>query len=575
MKKLAIVLTPLLILALVGAAGCSGGEATLSPSPILTTWTGDATVQTLYGPVKALEDKDTTWAWKAIPYAKPPVGALRWKAPQDPDPWNVTREETEFSSECSQYDIANSVIGSEDCLDLNVWRPQSGETNLPVYFWIHGGGNSGGTASYEGYNGANIASKSNMVVVTANYRLGPLGWFTHSSLRSGEPGDEIDDSGNYGTLDLIKALTWVQDNIEAFGGDPANVTIAGESAGAINVFSLLISPLAENLFHKAIAQSGIPISNPLADGEESARTVILKLLENDGTAVDQVTAQTYLEGMSDAEVEAYLRSKSPAELLAGYESATFGMIAFPFIFEDGTVIPDTGFDTLAKGTYPSKVPIIIGSNKDETKLFLFMEPSFLGKDELYQTVASFTSDLWKAIGVDEVARKLRATADQPDVYVYQFLWGAKQDVGEGVIPDPWGARLGAFHGLDIPFFFGGDNFFEPITSLIFTEENRPGREALSDTMMAYVAQFARTGNPNEPGGGLTEWKPWTNVASEPKIILFDADKDATNIVMSSLELTESGVRAELEPGVLEALDPETLQFLLQFVERVWHEDIGL
>jgi para-nitrobenzyl esterase len=566
MKKLLIILTISLLLAqVVTFPGCTGEET--GPSPTLSAWAGDATVQTLYGPVKAFADNGDAWVWKAIPFARSPIGEFRWKAPQDPDPWNETLEETEYCSECSQLDIGGDVTGSEDCLYLNIWRPQTEETNLPVYFWINGGGNSIGTASDEIYNGANIAGRSNMVVVTTNYRLGPLGWFAHGSLRNGEPGDEIGDSGNYGTLDLIKALTWVQRNVEAFGGDPDSVTIAGESAGAINVFSLLISPLAQNLFHKAVAQSGIPISSSLTEGQESVNSVLLHLLVDDGTAADQSSAQAYLDDMTEAEIENYLRSKTAAELLGCYEQSGFSMLAFPFIFQDGVVIPEEGYETLEAGTYPTKVPLIVGSNKEETKLFLFMEPSLADTDEIYQSVASFTSDGWKAMGVDGIARKLSSHEDQPDVFVYQFLWGAGGDIGESVIPDPWGFKLGACHGLDIPFFFGSDEFFGPLSPLLFAEENRPGREALSDAVMAYVASFARTGNPNAPGSGLPEWKPWTNDAGEPKCILWDADRDNTDIAMSTLEVTEESVREEMDPAVLEALDSETLRFLLEFVEH--------
>ena len=424
-----------------------------------------------------------------------------------------------------------------------------------------------GTASYEGYNGANIASKSNMVVVTVNYRLGPLGWFTDASLRSGEPGHELDDSGNYGTSDLIEALKWVQANIQAFGGNSSNVTIAGESAGAINVFSLLISPLAQNLFQKAIAQSGLPIARPVADGEASAHAVILKLLVNDGTANDADAAQKYLETLSDAEVEAYLRAKSAAELLKAYDSGYFGMIAFPYIFEDGTVIPKTGFETFETGTYPNKVPIIMGTTKEEAKLFLFLDPAFTGEDEFYQTVASYSSDLWKAMGADSVVRELSTHPDQPNVYVYQFLWGSGGDTGTSVIPAPWGFRLGACHSLDIPFFFGNDIWNGPLSFLVFTKDNRPGRESLSNAMMAHVAQFARTGDPNKPGSGLTEWSPWSNAVDGPKCILFNVQGDVPDIAMSKVELTESGVKARLVSEVPEPLYSEVLQYLSKMSTR--------
>jgi len=568
----------IVILAIVGLlSACSscGGD---TPSPTATAtptgatevapWVGDPIVETVYGAVRGYEDEANTWVWKAIPYAKPPVGDLRWKAPRDPEPWEGIREETEFCSPCTQYDTIRSglIIGSEDCLYLNIWRPQSDETNLPVYVWIHGGGNSIGAAAMEpGTYGANLASKSNMVFVSMNYRLGPFGWFTHPALRSGEPGDETDDSGNYGTLDLIQALRWIHDNITAFGGDPGNVTITGESAGAINVLSLMISPMAENLFHRAMAQSGMKVALPMSVGEASAEEVLLKLLVNDDTAVDIAAAEIYRHGMSDAEIEAYLRSKSAEELFACYEQMGFGMILFPNIFRDGTVIAADGFDTFRVGTYPNKVPIILGSTKEELKLFLFMDPSFAGKDELYQIVASYGSDFWKASGIDDVARELSSHEDQPGVYVYQFLWGVGGDVGESPIPDPWGFKLGACHSLDVPFFLGNDTFNGLMTSWVFTEGNRPGREALSDAMMAYVAQFACTGDPDKPRADLPEWQPWTDGIDQPKCILFDADGDVADIAMSTMELTISGVMETMRSEVPEPLYSEALEYLSSFI----------
>lgn len=575
MKWLTVILA---IVVLLLACSCGGGDtsaptATATPTGAteVAPWLGDPIVETVYGAVKGYEDEANTWVWKAIPYAKPPVGDLRWKAPRDPEPWEGIKEKAEFCSPCTQYDVMGSVtgsdstIGSEDCLYLNIWRPQSDETNLPVYVWIHGGGNSMGTAATPGYYGANLASRSNMVFVSMNYRLGPLGWFTHPALRSGEPGDEADDSGNYGTLDLIKALKWIRDNITAFGGDPGNVTITGESAGGFNVLSLMISPMAENLFHRAMSQSGMKVANPMSIGEESAEQVLLTLLVNDGTAVDMAAAEIYRDGMSDAEVEAYLRSKSAEELFACYEQTGFGMILFPDIFRDGTVIATDGFDTFQTGTYPNKVPIILGSTKEELKMFLFMDPSFTGKDELYQIVASYGSDFWKASGVDDVARELTSHEDQPGVYVYQFLWGAGGDVGESPIPDPWGFKLGACHSLDIPFFLGNDDFNGLMTSWVFTEENRPGREALSDAMMAYVARFARTGDPDKPWGDLPEWKPWTDGVDQPKCMLFDADGDVADIAMSTMELTISGVIETVQSEVPEPLYSEALEYLSSFI----------
>jgi para-nitrobenzyl esterase len=555
-NKTSIILLPLLFIALLlsTVGGCQQ-----STEEGLSDWAGSAKVRTLYGRVQGEESGGEILAWKGIPYAKAPVGDLRWKAPRDPDPWEGTLKAGEFCSKCPQASsslLTDAVKADEDCLYLNVWRPQTDEDDLPVYFWIHGGGNSMGAASDKGYDGANLAGNCN------------LGWFTCEALRSDEPGAELDNSGNYGTLDLIKALTWVKDNIAAFGGDLGKVTVAGESAGAINIFSLLISPLAEGLFCGAIAQSGMPITVPVAAGEESAGDVMVKLLVADETAPDEAAAQTRLDQMSDDEINTYLRAKTADQLLSAYEDTGLGMISFPFIFEDGTVIPKEGFDVLEAGGYPNKVPIIIGSNKEETKIFLYLaslfSEDFLDDDDLYQKVALVTSDLWKVKGVDEMARSLREQSDQPAVYAYQFLWGAADASGSSVIAGEWGFKLGACHAMDVPFFFGNWDFFYALSGLVFNEQNRPGREDLSSDMQAYVAQFVRTGDPSPDEGGLVEWLPWSNAAGEPKCILLNADLNTANIAMSTVELTEADVTARIDAEVRQVIDSfsGTLPFLL-------------
>jgi para-nitrobenzyl esterase len=342
------------------------------------------------------------------------------------------------------------------------------------------------------------------------------------------------------------------------------VTVAGESAGAINIFSLLISPLAKGLFQGAIAESGMPIALPVAAGEESARGVIVKLLVADGTVADKGAAQARLDQMSDEEVRTYLRAKTASQLLGAYEVTAFGMLSFPFIFEDGTVIPEAGFKTLETGDYPNKVPIIIGSNKEETKIFLAFADSALTKNKvLYQKVASVTSDLWKVRGVDEIARNMRETSDQPAVYVYQFLWGTAGTSGSSVLPGDYGFLLGACHGLDVPFFFGNWNFFDVLSGMVFDEHNRPGREDLSTAMQAYVAQFVRTGDPSPGGSGLVEWQPWSNAAGAPKCVLLNADLNTASIAASMAELTEADVTARIDTEVRQVIDSftGTLAFL--------------
>ncbi|MBM3132021.1 MAG: carboxylesterase family protein [Chloroflexi bacterium] len=574
----------LIALPLFSACGNESGKKTsLTASPLLSpneTVTGpwpDAVVQVKQGMIKGFADDAETLVWKAIPYAKPPVGDLRWKAPEEAESWEGTRETKEFCTPCTQYQPSvraasqGPLIGNEDCLYLNVWRPDTNDTGLPVYVWIHGGGNSIGAAVQGPWDyGDEIARRANAVFVSTNYRLGPMGWFAHSALKSGDP---LDDSGNYGNLDIIQALRWVRENIEAFGGDPGNVTIAGLSAGAMNVFTLMLSPVAEGLFHKAVAQSGRLTTMPVSMGEASARGVLLDLLMNDGTAGDRDGAEAHAADMSDAEIAAYLRSKSTAEIYACYRGSAlgFGMISFPFFFEDGAVIPSGGFEAFETGSYPNKVPIIIGSAKEEVKTFLFMTPRFTFEDEhndrLYEIIASYGSDLWKAEGVDEVACALSSHPNQPTVYVYQFLWGASSDGKASPIPGRVGFKLGAGHGMDTAFFFGkAADTRNPLTAFVTTTENLPGREALSHAMMDYVAQFLRTGDPDTPVSGLPTWQGWMNEPDKPKCILFDAEGELPRITMSSMELTEAGIWERMKAEVPEPFYSEAMGFFEQWFE---------
>ena len=509
--------------------------------------------QTIYGKIQGMEDVSNTWAWLGIPYAKPPVAGLRWKAPRNPDPWDGAKQTTSFCEKCPQYSKSDGFVfvGNEDCLYLNIWRPQSQEANLPVYFWIHGGGNTVGTASSDGFNGANMAFRSNMVIVTINYRLGPLGWFTHPALRTG---DAQDDSGNYGNLDFRKALEWVRDNIEAFGGDPNNITIAGESAGAGNVLSLVISPLSTGLFHKGIMQSGSLSCRSVSQGEGHAIKKIKKLLINDGTAADGTEAQAILDTWTNAQIETYLRGKSAEQVFGAYEPYSVGFISVSKHFTDGTVLPSNGMDSLEDGTYPNKIPLILGSNLEEIKLFLVSRPYFAPKfadgsfwsnqdyKDFYRACAHYGSDFWKIYDVDTNARKFRSAVGQPDVYAYRFDWGSGAEVGPS-LSSWYNLVFGACHTIEIPFFFG--NEVGGMAGRVFNEENRPGREVLSRAMMAYVANFARTGDPN--GVGVPTWSPWSNIAGQSKQIIFDVDDNtqALDLQMSTIELTKEGVEANM------------------------------
>lgn len=503
-------------------------------------------VRTKYGIVRGFPDECGTFGWKGVPYAKPPVGDLRWKAPRDPEPWDGVLDAADFCIHCPQRLYGdNEFSGHEDCLYLNIWRPGSDEKNLPVYFWVHGGGNSAAVPLPSKQPGARLAHFSSMVVVSINYRLGEFGWFCHPALRSGKAGSEYDDSGNYGTLDIIKGLEWVKDNIEAFGGNPGNVFLTGGSAGAFNIMTLLISPAAKNLFHKAMLLSGRWNTHTMAEGEAMAEEIIAQLLVNDGIASGRIAAESRRAEMTNAQIADYLRSKSISDFAACRPGNFFSPLLAGF--QDGNVIPSNGFGVLDDGTHPNKIPIIIGMNKEEAKLFLFMI-NCRADEETYQLASSFASDLKKAVDCDALLRSLRNNKDQPEVYGYQFCWGARNAEGVSPIPDPYAHKLGAGHGLNAPFFWDVETCIDPFTELVFTRDNLPGRKALTISMMTYITRFVYTGDPNTPisENEAPNWEPWSNAEGGAKCILFDVDGDEPKIEMSTRELTEAEVWARFD-----------------------------
>ena len=490
-------------------------------------------VETQYGLLLGTEETEEgyqTWSWKGVPFARPPE---RWKAPQPPRDWGVLTADT-FGSYCPQYVSTSAgyvVSGSEDCLYLNIWRPRTQERNLPVFFWIHGGGNSTGSVSDPMYHGNKLAPRANMVVVTINYRLGPLGWFVlPESLQDGNPRD---NSGNYGTLDIIQALRWVRENIAAFGGNPHNITIAGQSSGGYNVCTLLISPAAKGLFHRAISESGgfVRDTNSMEVGRASAQMAIEKILENDNCTDPSCYP---------SDLNAYLMSKTPEEIFSVYPLWIRGMLnlapnAFVDRFTDGTVISSLGKDALENPKTYNQVPTILGTNKEEAKFFMASMGMYgTMPDDLYQATAMAATMPWHQAGVNDIATVMSANEGQPGVYTYQFNYGAYSEGGYNAWLTNYNGinfaiMMGASHGLEIPFIFG-EWIYGGLEGLIFRLDNAGGREALSDAMAEYWASFARTGIPTDPMG--VAWEPWSNEEGGLKRILFDANRTQSIITMS-------------------------------------------
>ena len=534
------------------------------------------------GEVVGFTDRYGSHAWLGLPFAEPPVGELRWRAPRPAARWAGVREALATGNACPQYASVfagasrdtTGLIGDEDCLALDVWAPrlepaEAKQAHLPVMVWIHGGGNSIGRAGF--YQGGNLAETHDVVVVAVQYRLGPLGWLRHAALRTGV--GPIDASGNYGTLDLIRALEWVRENVSAFGGDPGKVTIFGESAGGTNVLSLMLAPDARGLFQRAILQSAgfgtedARVAENFRDAREgghrhSASELLAQLLVNEGKAKDRASAREQLRQTDLVELAAWLRAKSPADLLAGYVEQSQGMLFFPSVFRDGLVLPrDAPQTALERGAY-HRVPVMLGTNRDENKLFMAFDPDLARwrfglfpeplDPERYQAQAEAQARAWKARAVDEPARVMRVVQG-PSVYAYRWDWDEEPSL-------PWlydgGFVIGASHGLEIPFVFGHWDL-GPDTRSLFTALNREGREELARAMMSYWAEFAYSGSPGRGReGDLPEWPAWgVSDDSAPKYALLDTPEGG-GIRMASETWTLQEVVAEVlsDPRLAEPRD---------------------
>jgi para-nitrobenzyl esterase len=427
--------------------------------------------------------------------------------------------------------------------------------------WIHGGGNSVGHGGF--YDGSNLATTEDVVVLTVNYRLGPFGYFRHAALR-GEGTTEAERSGNFATLDLIRALDWVRENIAAFGGNPKNVTIFGESAGGTNVVALLVSPLARGRFQRAIVQSAGPHASTVDEAEHfsddaspghrhSSGELLLALLIRDGRATDRAAAKAQVAAMPAHEVARYLRGKTPEEVLAVAEPGNFaGILDIPTVIRDGTVVPlGNPFDAVGQRGRYNQVPIMLGTTRDENKLFLFADPAYVRRwfgifprvrdPKRFELNAEYTARMWKAAAADEPAMRLRRVKGQR-VWVYRFDW----DEEPTILGTDLARYLGASHAFEIPFVFGHFELGKQVDQ-IWTKENEPGRRALSTAMMSYWAAFAYAGDPGRGRrGDLPQWSAWDGgVAGKPTFVVLDTPEGG-GIRMTTDFVTKASVVAQVE-----------------------------
>lgn len=473
-------------------------------------------VETRYGKVQGYEQGSIS-VWKGIPFAQPPTGERRFRAPQPPEPWTGVREMTAFSPMAPQVqEVGASMVGaigaeraveqrpmSEDCLYLNIWSPGTEGEKRPVMVYIHGGAFTLGSASDPWYDGTSFAVRHNIVVVSLNYRLGILGFVSLKDLAGAEAGY----TANCGLLDQIAALQWVRDNIEAFGGNPGQVTVMGESAGAMSIGALLGMPAAHRLFQRAILQSGAAGDLPT---RSQATRVAQALLAKLGLEPSQLSA------LAEVPLETLLQVQPELGREFG------GVRAFSPVI-DGEALPQHPLAMIAQGL-AANVAILAGTNRDEWRLFAMMGGGPKVDEELLKRIfgdqakpvltaytearADKSPELaWIDMMSDLVFRMpaIRLAEGQvrqgAPVWMYRFDWQSPA----------FGGVLGAAHAMDIPFVF---NTLDTPLSRTFTGDS-PTRQPLADLMHAAWAAFIRSGNPA--------------IANLPAWLLYDLERRATMI----------------------------------------------
>ena len=496
-------------------------------------------------------------SWFDIPYAQPPVGDLRWRAPRElqaPEQIIVERDDTSCVQKASRYAgvSGEGMVGSEDCLYLDIKAPADfASRNYPVMLWIHGGGNTSGLKDYYQYD--KLVARKDVVVVAVNYRLGALGWFTHPAIQDLQQG--LDKTSNFGLLDIIQSLKWVQKNIARFGGDPGNVTIFGESAGGHNVLALLASPQAQGLFHKAISQSGYTqeVSARDAYNKNGANSLIARgSWQITNKLVDRPQSE-----YSPQQLRSVLKGIDAIEFMSLYQTGDLDFDSMPLATVDGLVIPEEGIlGALANPQYAKNIPVVAGATKDEVSLWLalhryfmdtsyilskFLPPRVTVKDQdLYDLWVRTRSHAWKIKGVDQPLAAMES-AGYTDLYAYQFDW----DHQESSMLIDFPNLFGAAHGTDIAFVTG--NFtYGPISAYVYPETE--ARDQMESTVMTAWSNLAKSARPDieKP----LQWQKFTT--ANPQFLRLDKD-DALrmDLEQDNVESLLNKMASSSEPSDLE------------------------
>ncbi len=484
------------------------------------------TISTSSGDVSGL-NKSRVIIWEDIPYAEPPVGDLRWKAPKEINsPKTIKPTDNNFCvqrpSSLGGVDGDGDYVGSEDCLYLDIFAPRKvNSEKLPVMFWIHGGGNTSGLKDL--YDFSKMVRKHNVIVVRINYRLGPFGWFYHPAIQNMQT--KLDKTSNFGTLDIIAALEWVQNNISFFNGDKENITIFGESAGGHNVLSLIGSKKAKGLFHKAISMSGYTTSITTDDAyrqptksstsDFSSWEIVNKIIFDQDLSIKQ-------DEMSNEEIRIILKGLSTNDFFKHYvDRKTYQEL--PLTTSDGIVISRNGLkNSLSNSDYINKVPIIAGSNLDEVKLwlstaeyFIDVDYSFIGSiiglpkvvlkdNDAFEAFNYYRSMAWKIRGVNDPLNSF-LMAGNKELYAYRFDW----DDHRRLFVADFKNLIGAAHATEIPLLTGSYDLVGgyPLSDLIYP--SGISKFYTSRNMMRFWTNFAKNGDPGKSTNGK-DWKSYNN-----------------------------------------------------------------
>jgi para-nitrobenzyl esterase len=464
--------------------------------------------------------------FKGIPFAAPPVGPLRWRAPQTAPGWEGARDASAFGPICPQPNLPGrlKLPQSEDCLTLNVWTPNAAPgAKLPVMVWIYGGSFVTGGSAFPIYDGVELAQHG-VVVVTLNYRLGWLGSFNHPALAAANSGEP---AGNFGLLDQIAALQWVQKNIGAFGGDPANVTIFGESAGGMSVNDLVVSPLARGLFAKAISESGLGLWTIGTSAQAQQNAVTFAALESaDGASADAL---------------AKLRALSMEQILA--DQKKMSVQSSPYV--DGTVLPDQPAALFAQGRI-AHVPYLAGSNSDEATLMTAIHmtnddmtkpfgDALPGVRKVYEADGKLSDDQFArqifadalfASGAQGLASFETKLGEPGYVYHFDYVFDALRLFSSGV-----------GHGGEIPYVFGFTGLSNDPNFAAKMKYATDKDKSIAAMMEGYWTNFAKTGNPN--GAGLPQWES-SSAAAPETLVVNDETKSVAGFRKPQLTIIYAG-----------------------------------